>query len=137
MSEQINPQNMANDMKQIFAKYGISAPTSCDTLIPAIADGVLNYIERQCKDRVMEIVGKSRELSEKVADAILYMTGAFDPLNETMMKISTGVTTQRKWCLAGHLAGPHDRLADAVERVCGGYFAAPMLMAAARKADAR
>lgn len=36
---------------------------------------------------------------------------------------------RRKWCWARQLSGPHDRLADAVERVRTNYFAAQVLVA--------
>ena len=35
----------------------------------------------------------------------------------------------RKWCWASQLPGPHDRLADAVERVRAAYFRAEVLIA--------
>lgn len=36
---------------------------------------------------------------------------------------------RRKWCWASQLPGPHDRLADAVERVRAAYFRAEVLIA--------
>lgn len=36
---------------------------------------------------------------------------------------------RRKWCWASQLPGPHDRLADAVERVRAQFFAAQVLIA--------
>ena len=37
--------------------------------------------------------------------------------------------SKRKWCWASQLPGPHDRLADAVERVRAAYFRAEVLIA--------